>query len=82
MSATLVSNLGWYPASWRGHPVRQMPAYADEDADLGDGAQPGDELTADGRRRRRRRGGRGRGRGRRPEDGLIGEDGGQSGFAG
>ncbi len=32
MSATLVSNLGWYPASWRGHPVRQMPAYADEDA--------------------------------------------------
>lgn len=32
MSATLVSNLGWYPASWRGHPVRQMPAYADEEA--------------------------------------------------
>jgi 3-deoxy-7-phosphoheptulonate synthase len=32
MSATLVSNLGWFPASWRGHPVRQMPAYADEDA--------------------------------------------------
>jgi uncharacterized LabA/DUF88 family protein len=50
-------------------------AYADEDADLGDGAQPGDELSADGRRRRRRRGGRGRGRGRRPEDGLLGEDG-------
>jgi len=32
MSATLVSNLGWYPASWRGHPVRQMPVYADEGA--------------------------------------------------
>jgi len=32
MSATLVSNLGWYPASWRGHPARQMPAYADEGA--------------------------------------------------
>jgi 3-deoxy-7-phosphoheptulonate synthase len=32
MSATLVSNLGWYPASWRGYPVRQMPAYADPDA--------------------------------------------------
>ena len=32
MSATLVSNLGWFPASWRGHPVRQMPAYADTDA--------------------------------------------------
>ena len=29
MSATLVSNLGWYPASWRSHPARQMPAYAD-----------------------------------------------------
>ena len=32
MNATLVSNLGWYPASWRGHPARQMPAYADEGA--------------------------------------------------
>jgi 3-deoxy-7-phosphoheptulonate synthase len=32
MSATLVSNLGWYPASWRGHPARQMPSYADEGA--------------------------------------------------
>jgi len=32
MSATLVSNLGWYPASWRGHPARQMPAYADGSA--------------------------------------------------
>jgi len=32
MSATLVSNLGWYPASWRGHPARQMPDYADETA--------------------------------------------------
>jgi 3-deoxy-7-phosphoheptulonate synthase len=30
MSATLVSNLGWFPASWRGRPARQMPAYADE----------------------------------------------------
>jgi len=30
MSATLVSNSGWFPASWRGHPARQMPAYADE----------------------------------------------------
>jgi 3-deoxy-7-phosphoheptulonate synthase len=29
MSATLVSNHGWYPASWRGHPARQMPDYAD-----------------------------------------------------
>ena len=29
MSATPVSNLGWYPASWRSHPARQMPAYAD-----------------------------------------------------
>jgi 3-deoxy-7-phosphoheptulonate synthase len=29
MSATLVSNLGWYPASWRGRPARQMPIYAD-----------------------------------------------------
>ena len=30
MSATLVSNLGWYPASWRGYPARQMPTYADK----------------------------------------------------
>jgi len=30
MNATLVSNSGWYPASWRGHPARQMPAYSDE----------------------------------------------------
>jgi 3-deoxy-7-phosphoheptulonate synthase len=30
MSATLVSNLGWYPASWRGRPARQMPAYPDD----------------------------------------------------
>ncbi len=30
MSATLVSNLGWFPASWRGRPARQMPTYADE----------------------------------------------------
>ncbi|MCY7339204.1 MAG: 3-deoxy-7-phosphoheptulonate synthase [Sphingomonas bacterium] len=29
MSATLVHPDGWYPASWRRHPVRQMPAYAD-----------------------------------------------------
>jgi uncharacterized LabA/DUF88 family protein len=53
----------------------EAEAYADEEADLGDGAQPGDELTADGHRRRRRRGGRGRGRGRRPEEGLPGEEG-------
>ena len=47
---------------------------ADEEADLGDGAQPSDGLTADAQRRRRRRGGRGRGRGRRPEgEGLPGE---------
>jgi 3-deoxy-7-phosphoheptulonate synthase len=32
MSATLVSTLGWYPASWRGFPARQMPAYVDDDA--------------------------------------------------
>ena len=32
MSATLVSNLGWYPASWRSHAARQMPAYGDEAA--------------------------------------------------
>ena len=30
MNATLVSTDGWYPASWRGFPARQMPAYADE----------------------------------------------------
>jgi 3-deoxy-7-phosphoheptulonate synthase len=30
MSATLVSNSGWFPASWRGRPARQMPDYADE----------------------------------------------------
>jgi 3-deoxy-7-phosphoheptulonate synthase len=30
MNATLVSNDGWFPASWRGHPARQMPAYADD----------------------------------------------------
>jgi 3-deoxy-7-phosphoheptulonate synthase len=29
MSATLVSNDGWYPAGWRAHPARQMPEYAD-----------------------------------------------------
>ena len=32
MSATLVSTDGWYPASWRGFPARQMPAYDDEGA--------------------------------------------------
>jgi len=32
MSATLVSNDGWYPAGWRGHPARQMPDYADGNA--------------------------------------------------
>ena len=32
MSATLVSNLGWYPSSWRDHPARQMPHYADDGA--------------------------------------------------
>lgn len=32
MNATLVSNDGWFPASWRGHPARQMPEYADEQA--------------------------------------------------
>ena len=32
MSATLVSNLGWFPASWRSRPARQMPAYTDETA--------------------------------------------------
>lgn len=30
MNATLVSAEGWYPASWRGHSARQMPAYSDE----------------------------------------------------
>ena len=32
MSATLVSNDGWFPASWRGYPARQMPEYADPQA--------------------------------------------------
>ena len=32
MNATLVSNDGWFPASWRGRPARQMPEYADEAA--------------------------------------------------
>jgi 3-deoxy-7-phosphoheptulonate synthase len=31
MNATLVSAEGWYPASWRGFPARQMPTYAGED---------------------------------------------------
>lgn len=30
MNATLVSAEGWYPASWRGFPARQMPAYLDK----------------------------------------------------
>jgi 3-deoxy-7-phosphoheptulonate synthase len=30
MNATLVSAEGWYPASWRGFPARQMPAYLDD----------------------------------------------------
>ena len=30
MNATLVSREGWYPASWRLRPARQMPNYADE----------------------------------------------------
>ncbi len=30
MNATLVNAEGWYPASWRGFPARQMPRYADE----------------------------------------------------
>ena len=30
MSATLVSNLGWYPASWRRFPASQMPSYSDQ----------------------------------------------------
>jgi 3-deoxy-7-phosphoheptulonate synthase len=29
MNATLVSAEGWYPASWRACPARQMPAYPD-----------------------------------------------------
>ncbi len=29
MSATLVSNLGWFPASWRRFPASQMPSYPD-----------------------------------------------------
>ena len=29
MNATLVSAQGWYPASWRGFPARQMPSYTD-----------------------------------------------------
>ena len=32
MNATLVSNDGWFPASWRAYPARQMPAYGDEAA--------------------------------------------------
>ena len=32
MSATLVSNDGWFPASWRALPARQMPDYSDESA--------------------------------------------------
>jgi len=30
MNATLVSNDGWFPASWRARPARQMPEYADQ----------------------------------------------------
>ena len=30
MNATLVTAEGWYPGSWRQHPARQMPVYADE----------------------------------------------------
>ena len=30
MNATLVTAEGWYPASWRGFPARQMPDYADQ----------------------------------------------------
>jgi 3-deoxy-7-phosphoheptulonate synthase len=30
MNATLVTAEGWYPASWRGFPGRQMPDYADQ----------------------------------------------------
>src|SRR5687767_2584560 len=29
MNATLVSAEGWFPASWRSFPARQMPSYAD-----------------------------------------------------
>ncbi len=32
MSATLVHPDGWYPASWRRLPARQMPSYADGEA--------------------------------------------------
>ena len=32
MSATLVSNDGWFPASWRAYPARQMPDYVDQAA--------------------------------------------------
>ncbi len=32
MTATLVHSDGWYPASWRRLPARQMPVYADPDA--------------------------------------------------
>jgi 3-deoxy-7-phosphoheptulonate synthase len=32
MSATLVSNDGWFPASWRACPARQMPDYGDKAA--------------------------------------------------
>lgn len=32
MSATLVSSDGWFPASWRALPVRQIPAYSDNAA--------------------------------------------------
>ena len=32
MTVTLVHPDGWYPASWRRRPARQMPAYADADA--------------------------------------------------
>ena len=32
MNATLVSNDGWFPASWRACPARQMPDYGDKAA--------------------------------------------------
>lgn len=32
MTVTLVHPDGWYPASWRRRPARQMPAYTDADA--------------------------------------------------
>src|SRR5436190_7532781 len=32
MNATLVSNDGWFPASWRSRPARQMPTYVNESA--------------------------------------------------